>query len=339
MAEELLFTVDGATAVPAQRISLAEAGLLERQHLQQWVIDHPELIGAGVKVVTFEYGKWVSAGGTATADRLDVLGLDRTGRLVVVELKRDRAPDTVTMQAINYAAMVRRFSLDDLADVHAAHLGGSTTAEEALVQLMEWAEGVSDETLGPPRIVLMAADFGPTVTNTALFLYEAGIDIRLVRYQLYQTAAGEKVLSVAQLLPVPDAEDFMIRPRSSGATQAAARASGERRAAAVQRLISHSAIPDGTELTIVVPELVDQDRDSIRAWLGTDPNRARVQWHADVSGPVKWAADGQRYRILALIRHIIEAATGQPPRAQLWPPNWYRTHDGRTLHQIAEPLS
>jgi hypothetical protein len=41
VAEELLFTVDGATALPAHPISLAEAGLLERQHLQQWVIDHP----------------------------------------------------------------------------------------------------------------------------------------------------------------------------------------------------------------------------------------------------------------------------------------------------------
>jgi hypothetical protein len=28
--------------------------------------------------------------------------------------------------------MVRRFSLDVLADVHAAHLGGATTAEQAL---------------------------------------------------------------------------------------------------------------------------------------------------------------------------------------------------------------
>jgi hypothetical protein len=339
VAEELLFTVEGPNAVPARRITLAEAGLLERRHLQQWVIDHPELIGAGVKVVTFEFGKWISAGGPTAADRLDVLGLDRTGRLVVVELKRDRAPDTVTMQAINYAAMVSRFSLDTLADVHAAHLGGSTTTEEALVQLTEWAEGASDETLGPPRIVLMAADFGPTVTNTALFLYEAGIDIRLVRYQLYQTAAGERVLSVAQLLPVPDAEDFMIRPRSSSTTQAATRVSGERRAAAVQRLISHEAIPDGTELTIVVPDLVGQDRDTIRAWLNADPDRARVRWHNDVNGPVEWASDGQCYRIIALIRQIIQTATGQPPRAQIWAPNWYRSRDGRSLHQIAEPLT
>lgn len=338
MAEELLFTVDGPIAVPARQVSLAEAGLLERQHLQQWVIDHPELIGAGVKVVTFEFAKWIAPSGTPTADRLDVLGLDRTGRLVVVELKRDRAPETVTMQAINYAPMVSRFNLDALADAHAAHLGGQTTADEALAQLMEWAEGVSDETLSPPRIVLMASDFGPTVTNTALFLYEAGIDIRLVRYQLYRTAGGEHVLSVVQLLPVPDAEDFMIRPKSSSTTQAVTRASGERRAAAVQRLITHHAIADGTELTIIVPDLVDQDRDTIRAWLEEDPRRARGRWRNDVNGPVEWAVDGQHYRIIALLRHIIETATGNPPRAQLWAPTWYRTPDGRTLHRIAEPL-
>ncbi|MFI6823471.1 hypothetical protein ACIBJE_21315 [Micromonospora sp. NPDC050187] len=46
MPDEIVFTVNGVNAVPAQRISLVEAGLLERQHLQQWVVDHPELIEA-----------------------------------------------------------------------------------------------------------------------------------------------------------------------------------------------------------------------------------------------------------------------------------------------------
>jgi hypothetical protein len=337
MPDELLFTVNGTAAVPAQPITLAEAGLLERKHLQQWVIDHPQLIGDGVKIVTFEYGRWASVAGT-TADRLDVLGLDHTGRLVVVELKRDRAPDTITTQAINYAAMASRFTVDLLAEVHAAHLGTTITAPQALAELTDWAEGLSDETLGPPRIVLMASDFGPTITNTALYLYEAGIDIRLVRYQLYNTAAGEKILSVAQLLPVPDAEEFMIRPRSSSSTQAATRASSERKAAAVQRLITNQTIPDGTPLTIVVPNQVDQDRDAIRAWLHEDPTRAQVRWHNTIDGPVEWAANGQRYRTLPLIRHIIETATNQPPRAQLWAQNWYRDPDGRTLHQLAESL-
>ncbi|GAB3864637.1 hypothetical protein GCM10027610_113340 [Dactylosporangium cerinum] len=204
---------------------------------------------------------------------------------------------------------------------------------------MEWAEGISDDTLSPPRIVLMAADFGPVVTNTALFLYESGIDVRLVRYQLYRTAGGEQVLSVSQLLPVPDAEQFMIRPRSSVSTQAATQAATERRASAVQRLILHQAIPDGTALTIQVPDLVGQDRDAIRAWLDEDQSRSTVHWRNDVKGPVEWAYDAQPHRLIELIRHIIDAATGQPEKAQIWAPAWFRLTDGRTLHQAAEPLS
>jgi hypothetical protein len=53
---------------------------------------------------------------------LDVLGLDRSGRLVVAELKRDRAPDTVEMQAIKYAAMASRFTPDVVASQYAAFL-------------------------------------------------------------------------------------------------------------------------------------------------------------------------------------------------------------------------
>ena len=48
MAEELLFTVSGQRATPAQRISLADAGLREREHLQEWVLAHPEILGEQV---------------------------------------------------------------------------------------------------------------------------------------------------------------------------------------------------------------------------------------------------------------------------------------------------
>jgi len=46
----------------------------------------------------------------------------RDGQLVVVELKRDRAPDTVDMQALKYAALVSRFTRDQLDKVHADFL-------------------------------------------------------------------------------------------------------------------------------------------------------------------------------------------------------------------------
>jgi RecB family endonuclease NucS len=78
MPDELVFNVQESRAVPATPISLAEAGLSERQHLQEWVLSHPEIIGDGVLVVTSEFDSWRSATG-AERDRLDVLGIDREG--------------------------------------------------------------------------------------------------------------------------------------------------------------------------------------------------------------------------------------------------------------------
>lgn len=94
MGDELVFTVKGSKAKPAT-ISLAEAGLTERSHLQEWVLAHPQIFGPDVIIVTFEFDRWKTYTGHPEKDRLDVLGMDRSGRLVVTELKRDRVPGSV----------------------------------------------------------------------------------------------------------------------------------------------------------------------------------------------------------------------------------------------------
>src|SRR5262249_16527161 len=99
---ERVFTFHGSAAEPAAPISLPDAGLRERRDLQEWVISHPEILGPEVLIVAFEFDRWMASSGGRERDRLDVLGLGRDGRLVVAELKRDRAPDTSEMQAIKY---------------------------------------------------------------------------------------------------------------------------------------------------------------------------------------------------------------------------------------------
>jgi hypothetical protein len=175
-------------------------------------------------IVTFEFDRWSSSAGAQERDRLDILGLHRDGHLVVAELKRDAAPDTVEMQAIKYAAMTSRFTAESLSSQHAEYLtrrGNRTTSDEA----RELLEAHSDyelqpEKLAQPRVVLLASSFPAVVTATVVWLTEMSLDITLVRLQAYQ--AGEKtIVTVSQLYPVPDVEDFTVAPARS-----ARRASG-----------------------------------------------------------------------------------------------------------------
>ena len=223
VADELVFTVSGAEAKPVRATTLPEIGLSERYHLQEWVLAHPEILGPGIKVVTFEFDRWWAAGGDPL-DRLDVLGLDRSGRLVVAELKRDAAPDTVEMQALKYAAMASRFTPETLGHQHARFRrarGHPVTEEEALAALEDHADDkmLAVDTLRQPRIVLLAASFSPVVTATAVWLREMGLDITLMRFQAYRTDT-ETFVTVSQLLPVPTVEEFTVVPR--GNVQAAA---------------------------------------------------------------------------------------------------------------------
>ncbi|MEZ5219789.1 MAG: hypothetical protein R2715_25160, partial [Ilumatobacteraceae bacterium] len=202
---------------------LAAAGLTERSDLQEWVLRHPEILGDGVRIVTFEFDRWRTASGAPERDRLDVLGLDRDGTLVVGELKRDAAPDTVEMQAIKYAAMTSRFTVESLATAHARFLsrdGDAVSAAEALELLnVHTSFGIDPVALRRPRIVLVAGSFPSIVTATAVWLTEMGVSFTLVKVQAYRTGGpGTHLLvTVSQLYPVREAESFMVGPRPASA--------------------------------------------------------------------------------------------------------------------------
>ena len=126
-----------------------------------------------------EYDAFV-VGGDCQRSRLDVLGLDEDGRLVVAELKRGIAPDTVDMQVIKYAAMVSRFRLKTLAAAHAVFLaarGTAITDEQAGEALLAHAELMSDETLANPKVVIIAQGFSPIVISSAVWLAQQGVDL------------------------------------------------------------------------------------------------------------------------------------------------------------------
>lgn len=215
ISSELVYRVSGAKAHPVKPITLAAAGMRERSHLQEWVIANPEILGEGVLVITSEFDRWVSQAGR-DPDRLDILGLETSGRLVVAELKRDAAPESVSLQAINYAARASRFTPELLAEAYVDFMGRTSDeapsdATEALTALITHAPDLSADTIENPRIVLVAGEFPPRVTSSVVWLSERGVDISLVRVQAYQWSDSHAI-TVSRIWPVPDLEEFVVAP-------------------------------------------------------------------------------------------------------------------------------
>lgn len=342
MGDPLLFRVDGQTATPAEPLSLAEAGLTERGHLQEWVLANPAILGSDTLVLTFEFHYWAGADGARERDRLDVLGIDSSGQLVVVELKRDRAPASTDTQAIRYAALASRFTPDTLAAAHARFLtgqGSHTEPDEALRLIEDHSDGeLSVEQLRRPRIVLMAAEFPPSLTASAVWLSEMGVSVELVQYRAYR-AGDETVLAVSRLWPVTDPKELTPEPELLDTTSPARPATSRRRGeSAVKRLVDAGEPADGTELRLRPTSEVDAEaRDQVTAWIADDPARGVALWRADSSAPLEWRADGQRYTPTGLVRRILNEAADldRGPRGT----TWWVTDDGDDLVALADTVA
>jgi alkylated DNA nucleotide flippase Atl1 len=311
-----LFTVSGLKATPVTRTWLTAEGLRERQELQEWVIAHPEVLGESVLVVTSEFDRWTDADGVPAKDRLDVLGLDATGRLVVVELKRNTADRDVHLQAITYAALVSRFDLGTLAEAHhrfRTARAESVTVEECRQRLLDHVDGEWDpEVLQRPRLVVIAADFPKQVTHTVVWLSEMNLDIDLVQVSLWKVE-GHLVAGFTKVYPTPEVEEFTLRP-ARVESEAAAKKIKERSRVqnAVHALVGADLLPDGTRLRLVprhgVPEAI---REQINTWAIDGDGRASAAWANNTAKPLTWEFDGKQYSPTGLAECIFTTVTGR----------------------------
>ena len=208
----LLIDLDSHEASLMDEPTLASAGLKERSDLQRWVTERPELIAPGLRLITTEFDRW-EVRDHKLADRLDALFLDTSGAPVVVELKRDKAADTVELQALKYAAYCSQLTLDELAEEFATtHGGNKDEARQLTARSCSRARG-RRLTLGPhpPGGGQLS---GPAVTSVVLWLREYGVDIRCVEVSARAVPdARQAVLTARQILPLPEAEDYLVRRR------------------------------------------------------------------------------------------------------------------------------
>lgn len=185
----------------------------ERKDLEKWIEAHPEILGEELFVITTEYDQF-----DKTDDRLDILALDKNGKLVIIELKRDMAPTTTELQAIKYAAFCSNLTFEDIISIYTEREKAkeqSFDTEEAENELKEFIQNKGFEDLdNQPRIILVAGEFKQETTATVLWLRSFGIDISCVKLKLYslKDELGKETIAInpSIIIPLPEAKDFII---------------------------------------------------------------------------------------------------------------------------------
>lgn len=189
--------------------SFGEEGVLERQDLQSILRDKPDILEPGLFIITEEFSNWQGSGRS-----IDLLALDQTGRLVVIELKRGETGEHMDLQAIRYAAMVSPMTQRQAIDAHQAYLNKQGIDEDAEERINAYLENPESQgfSTNRPRIVLVSEGFSPELTTCVLWLNRNGLDITCIRMQPYRNES-ELLVETSQVIPLPETADYLVQIR------------------------------------------------------------------------------------------------------------------------------
>lgn len=211
-----LYNIANKNLTALRPTTFAAEGLQERQDLQEALKGCIDAIAPDCLVISEEFSDWEDS-----KRRIDLLAIDRSANLVVIELKRDEVGAHMELQALRYAAMISTMTFEKACDYFEQYIekeGLDIVAGQEILDFVDLDEGSLDDFGNDVRIVLASADFGKELTTSVLWLRDKGIDISCVRLAPYRYK-DDVLINAEQIIPVPEVEEYQVRFREKRSEQ------------------------------------------------------------------------------------------------------------------------
>ena len=340
MNDEVILRIADGNPKIMEPVGLQELGYWERQHLQEWVAQHPTLVGPNLLLLTTEFDRW-EFGDRRVADRLDLLFLTEGGAPLIAELKRGEAPDTVDLQALKYAAYCSQFTVEEIVEAYRDY--HQVSADEARTEILEHAPSLEEGELAPVKIRLLAEAFKPSVTTMVMWMYERfELDIGCVKLSARRLSNGEALVMSRLIVPPPAAEDYIVRVRQRQREEERLQKASRRRPNAVPRILAANEIPQGTPMRLRFSSFGRDDGQRIEELLEKDEAFGQAEWTGERATTVlRWNYDGHTYSASRLIVKILQKCGARPPDngGSANGPSHWETPEGRSLWELAEEIT
>jgi hypothetical protein len=178
------------TLQPVADDSLAN-NRLEAQ-LEKWVAEGDASI-LGDRVLVIARQKTIPGVG-----RLDLLGIDQNGTLIIIELKRDSAPREAVAQALDYASWLHSADAVQIEEWAEQHL--NRPLKEKFCEYFD-AEEFPELSCQKHRILLVASRLDASAERIITYLSEQfGVEINAIFFQYARLSSGKEILARAMLV-------------------------------------------------------------------------------------------------------------------------------------------
>ncbi|OBU40086.1 hypothetical protein AYY26_07090 [Photobacterium phosphoreum] len=211
-----LYNISNKKLTALTQTTFAAEGLLERQDLQEALKGCIGAIAPDCLVISEEFSDWEDS-----RRRIDLLAIDKSANLVVIELKRDELGAHMELQALRYAAMISTMTFDKACSYFEEYIekeGLELNARQIILDFVDLDESSLDDFGNDVRIVLASADFGKELTTSVLWLRDKGIDISCVRLTPY-LYSDNVLINAEQIIPVPEVEEYQVKFREKQVEQ------------------------------------------------------------------------------------------------------------------------
>lgn len=185
-----VWEVSGKRILPiVDDISLASVH--REAELEDWILSSSDLIEENLLVLAKQHD-------VPEVGRLDLLCMDSDGVLVVVELKRDKAPREAIAQALDYASWLNSTSEEEIRAIAREHLHSELDdafRERFHTDPPEW-------TVHSHRILLVAVRLNTAAERIIRYLSEAWkVNINAVFFRYSKLSDGKEILLRSVLVP------------------------------------------------------------------------------------------------------------------------------------------
>ncbi len=202
--------------IEIEETTFSDNNILERNHIEEWIRKNPEVLGEELLIISHEYDKFDSN------ERLDLLALDKEGKLVIIELKRDKTGGSVDFQSLKYCSYCSQLTPQDVVELFSDYLNKNKDSRDPvdiITDFLDLPQGNEDsinEILNnSQRFIIVGKEIDKRILSVCAWLHENGIVVKCLSIKPFLDENKEILIDFDQIIPPYKIGDYYIQKKES----------------------------------------------------------------------------------------------------------------------------